>query len=103
MFMATRGHCLLDRRNLAEAIVAYAHAHRLAPTQPHYFSFLLGAINQEMQERHEGKIPGSYREAEIFRTPGTPRLVQYVLNDSFPRVENQHLDPTRRSHMASKD
>ena len=90
MFTATRGHCLLDRRHLAEAIEAYAHAHRLAPAQPHYFSFLLGAINQEIQGRDEGKIPGSYREAEVFRTAGAPKLVQYVVDGNFPRVENRH-------------
>jgi len=103
MFMATRGHCLLDRGHLSEAIVAYAHAHRLAPADPHYFSFLLGAINQEMQERHEGKIPSSYREAEVFRRPGTPKLVQYVLNDRFPRIDKQQIDPTIRGQTASKD
>ena len=103
MFMATRGHCFLDRRHLSDAIVAYAHAHRLAPADPHYFAFLLGAINQEMQERHEGKIPGSYREAEVFCMPGAPKLVQYVLNDSFPRGANQPIGSTRPSHTASKD
>ncbi len=103
MFMATRGHCLLDRRYVSEAIVAYAHAHRLAPAQPHYFSFLLGAINQEMQERHQGKLPGSYGEAQVFRLPGAPRLVEYVLNDSFPRAAKQNTDLTRRGQMAAKD
>ena len=64
-FMSVRGHCLLYRAHFLDAIVAYSHAHRLAPTNPHHFSFLLGAMNVEIIQRQEGKLPGSYREAEV--------------------------------------
>ncbi len=35
-FLATRGHVLLDRDHVLDATVAYAHAHRLDPTNPHH-------------------------------------------------------------------
>jgi hypothetical protein len=92
LFMATRGHCLLDRGQVLEAIVAYSHAHRLAPADPHYFAYLLGAINREIRDRQSGKIPSSYREAEIFQRADCPKLVEYVLDDSFPRVEKAGVE-----------
>jgi hypothetical protein len=90
LFMATRGHCLLDRAHILEAIVAYSHAHRLAPTNPTYFSFLLGAINREIRDRESGKIPCDYREAEIFGRADCPQLVQYVLHYDFRQVAKRH-------------
>lgn len=95
-FMAARGHCLLDRGHLLDAIVAYSHAHRLAPTNPHFFSFLLGAVNVEIAQRQAGKLPGSYREAEVFSRADSPTLQRYVLDDKFPRLGNNRppQDPT---------
>jgi len=86
-FMAARGHCLLDRGHLLDAIVAYSHAHRLAPTNPHFFSFLLGSLNAEIVQRQAGKLPGSYREAEVFSRAGCPTLTRYVLEGKFPRLD----------------
>lgn len=86
-FMAARGHCILDRGHLLDAIVAYSHAHRLAPTNPHFFSFLLGTLNVEIGQRQAGKLPGSYREAEVFARADCPKLTQYTLNDNFPRLD----------------
>jgi len=39
-FLAARGHCLEDNGRLAEARVAYALAHQLAPKSPEYMAFL---------------------------------------------------------------
>ena len=72
LFMATRGHCLLDRGHLLDAIVAYAHAHRLAPTDPHYFSFLLGAINREMRDRESGRCRAAIGRRRFSRTRTVP-------------------------------
>lgn len=63
-FMATRGHCLIDKGHLLDAIIAYSHAHRLAPTCPHILSWLLDALNKDIALRNEGKMPSSYREAD---------------------------------------
>jgi hypothetical protein len=79
-FMATRGHCLLDRGHVLDAIVAYGHAHRLAPTDPTCMSFLLAAINREIDLRAEGKLPCSYREAEVFNRTDCPPLARYVID-----------------------
>jgi hypothetical protein len=86
MFMGTRGHCLQDQGHLLDAIVAFAHAHRLAPADPHYFAFLLGAINMQIRARSEGKIPCSYREAEVFNQENGPKLRRFTIGDDFPRV-----------------
>jgi hypothetical protein len=85
-FMAVRGHCFLDRAHFLDAIVAYSHAHRLAPTNPHHFSFLMGAMNVEIIQRQEGKLPGSYREAEIFCQKKNS-LARFVLDDNYPRLD----------------
>jgi hypothetical protein len=85
--MSARGHCLLDRAHFFDAIVAYSHAHRLAPTNPHHFAVLLGAVNAEISQREAGQIPGSYREAEVFTRYKSPKLVRYVLDGDFPRLD----------------
>ncbi|MGF1634988.1 MAG: hypothetical protein ACFCVE_14130 [Phycisphaerae bacterium] len=64
VFMATRGHCLLDKGHLLDAIVAYGHAHRLCPTDPNNLGFLLSALNHELDLQKQGKLPVSYRQAE---------------------------------------
>lgn len=81
--MATRGHCLVDRGHLLDATVAYAHAHRLAPADPVCMSFLLGALNKEIDLRQDGKLPCTYRQAEIFNRPDCPSLVRYNLDDRY--------------------
>jgi hypothetical protein len=92
-FMSARGHCLLDRAHFFDAIVAYSHAHRLAPANPHHFAFLLGAVNAEISQREAGQIPGSYREAEVFTRYKSPKLTRYVLDGSFPRLDKSRLPP----------
>lgn len=86
-FMALRGHCLIDRGHFLDAITAFSHAHRLAPANPHFFSYLLSALNREIVQRQAGQLPGSYREAEVFHHPGCPRLTPFVLDDRFARTD----------------
>jgi tetratricopeptide (TPR) repeat protein len=47
VFLAARGHCLADTGRMPEAMVAYAHAHRFAPTSPDYIGFLAEAVSEE--------------------------------------------------------
>ena len=101
-FMAVRGHCLLDRGHLLDATVAYSHAHRLAPTNPHFFSFLLRALNVETAQRQAGKLPGSYREAEVFSRANSPKLTRYVLEGSFPRLDKSRAPPEATAPASSK-
>ena len=51
-FLANRGHCLLDNGHAREAFEAYAAAHRLAPRDPAYASWMRQA---------QSRIPG-YRD-----------------------------------------
>ena len=82
-FMATRGHCLRDKGHVLDAIVCYAHAHRLAPCDPHYMSFLLGQLNHEIDLRRRKELPCTYRQAEIFKREDCPPLARYTLDDRF--------------------
>lgn len=50
VFLSSRGHCLEAAGRLAEAQVAHAHAHALAPSSPQYLAFLAGAVNKEMPD-----------------------------------------------------
>jgi len=50
VFLSTRGHCLEAAGRLAEAQVAYAHAHALAPSSSVYLAFLAGAVKKEMPQ-----------------------------------------------------
>ncbi|HOD81749.1 MAG: hypothetical protein BWX88_03424 [Planctomycetes bacterium ADurb.Bin126] len=84
IFMATRGHCLRDRGLLLDAIVAYAHAHRLGPFQPPIFYSMMEAIRGEMHIHAEGKAPNSYREWEGWDK--IPRPDKRILTDEFDRV-----------------
>lgn len=85
VFMATRGHCLLDRGLIPEAIVAYAEAHRLGPYQPPHFYSMMEAINHELRIHAEGKAPNSYREWEGWDK--IPRPTRNVLKDDFMRID----------------
>ncbi len=48
VFLAARGHCLEANGRLAEAELAQAQAHVLAPQSPLYLGFLAGAVRKEM-------------------------------------------------------
>jgi hypothetical protein len=101
-FMATRGHCLLDRGHLLDAIVAYSHAHRLAPADPNTLGFLLGALNHELDLQREGRLPVDYRDAETWDT-----LIQskrFVLDSKYvQRVAGEpHDEPGRDGHCAPR-
>jgi hypothetical protein len=82
-FMETRGHCLMSKKHLLDAIVAFGHAHRLAPTNPVSMSFLLCAINLEIHMRREGKIPCTYRQAEVFNRDDCAELACYTINERY--------------------
>ena len=100
-FMATRGHCLLDAGHLLDAIVAYSHAHRLAPADPVCMSFLLGALNKEIDLRDDGKLPNSYRQAETFNRDDMPPLARYVIDDRYNhRVIGVNLGETKPGRLA---
>jgi hypothetical protein len=102
LFMATRAHCLLDREHLMDAIVAYSHAHRLAPTDPHYMDWLMRAINAEIDARATGKLPGTFRSAEEdpFNHPSALPIKRFVLPDRSTRCGGVHLAGTQAGRMA---
>ena len=50
VFLATRGHCLEANGRLAEAQLAHAQAHALAPKSPVYLAFLAASVKKEMPE-----------------------------------------------------
>ena len=47
-FSRRHGHCFDENGRLAEAHVAYALAHQLAPKSPEYFAFLVDSLQQAM-------------------------------------------------------
>jgi len=97
LFMSTRGHCLKDRGHHLDAIVAYAHAHRLGPTDPGHFANLMTAIYEEHRAHSKGKLPNCYREWEEFNKIARPQPMLNVLNDIFLRVDKKRppFRPTR--------
>jgi hypothetical protein len=102
-FMATRGHCQQDQGCLVDAVVSYAHAHRLDPTDPHYMNWLMEAINEEIGARNTGKMPGTCREAEsreLFSIPGVLPTTRFVLNEDFVRIGGVNLDDSKPGRMA---
>ncbi len=50
VFLSARGHCLEAAGRLAEAQVAHAHAHALAPQNPVYLAFLAAAVQKELPD-----------------------------------------------------
>jgi Transglutaminase-like superfamily len=48
VFLAARGHCLLDTGKVQDAQVIYAQAHRLHPASRDYFSFFVQSVKREM-------------------------------------------------------
>ena len=50
VFLATRGHCLEANGRLAEAQLAHAQAHVLAPKSPVYLAFLAASVKKELPE-----------------------------------------------------
>jgi hypothetical protein len=100
-FMATRGHCLRDKGHILDAIVAYSHAHRLAPSDPSYMNFLLTALNEEIDQRRVGKMPCTYRQAEqSIREAGLPQT-RFVIDDRYTdRIGGVNLDETPPGRLA---
>lgn len=91
VFMLTRGHCLEDRGYLLDAIVAYGHAHRLMPTDPHAMAHLLGALNKEIDGRNGGSIPNSYRQTELLGGDKL-KLAKFVIAATYDRRINDTED-----------
>jgi hypothetical protein len=50
LFLSARGHCLEASSRFAEAQVAHAHAHALAPQNPVYLAFLAAAVQKELPD-----------------------------------------------------
>jgi regulator of sirC expression with transglutaminase-like and TPR domain len=50
VFLSARGHCLEAAGRWAEAQVAHAHAHALAPQNPVYLAFLAVAVQNELPD-----------------------------------------------------
>ncbi len=69
LFLAGRGHCLDENGQEAEAYVAYAHAHELAPKQPENLVFLRRALRETIDlqalARQKGEA-GRERSASLF-------------------------------------
>lgn len=93
-FMATRGHVLQDRGHVLDAIIAYSHAHRLAPMDPNIMGFLLDMLNKEIDLRRDGKMPTSYRQAENFRPDIYASPARFAIDDRYLQREiGQGLEP----------
>lgn len=56
VFLSVRGHCLEAHGRFAEAQVAHALAHQLAPRHPAYLGFLAGALAREMPAWEKTKV-----------------------------------------------
>jgi len=67
-FLAARGHCLQDNGRLAEAQVAYAHAHALNPKSWLLYGFLAEAVGKE---RGSG-MAASAQPTRRFQPPRDP-------------------------------
>lgn len=65
-FMTVRGHCLQDRKFLPEALVAYAQAHRLSPSEPHHFAMLTTLALEELRLHAQGLVQTGYRDWQNF-------------------------------------
>jgi hypothetical protein len=101
LFMATRGHCLRDKGHMLDSIVAYSHAHRLAPTDPVCMAFLLGALNREIDLRTKKELPCSYRQAEIFKRKDCPPLAQYTIDPRYmDRAAGVNIDTSKPGRLA---
>jgi len=83
VFMQTRGHVLRDAGYHHDAIVAYAHAHRLAPADPHAMAFLMAELNREIDLHNDRKLPDTYYRAEIINLPDGVRLGRYAIDDRY--------------------
>ena len=82
-FMATRGHVLQDRGHVLDAIVAYAHAHRLSPVDPNCTGFLLDMLNKEIDLRRDQTIPSSYRQAENYKPDIYGQVARFVIDERY--------------------
>jgi hypothetical protein len=80
-FMALRGHCLRDAGHLHDAIVAYAHAHRLAPADPVLLSFLFESLNYEIDQRAKRTLPATPRQAEVLLRERRSPVTRYIIDD----------------------
>jgi tetratricopeptide (TPR) repeat protein len=85
LFMATRGHCLLDNGRLQEAQVAYAHAHRLDPNRACYYHWLTSSVAQEMKP--SGRQPASSLGQSLFQPRWSDDLHSvYAINEETRRL-----------------
>lgn len=67
VFLSVRGHCLEAHGCYAEAQVAHALAHQLAPLHPAYLGFLAGAVAHEMPSWEKIKVDlGLPRSSQAF-------------------------------------
>jgi hypothetical protein len=103
-FMATRGHVLHDKGHLLDAIVAFSHAHRLAPTDPSCFAFLLDCLNKEIDLHREGKLPWTYRQAELLGDDVALKHARFVIDDRFTTpVGHVNLNEIKPGRFAPAD
>jgi hypothetical protein len=103
-FMATRGHCLLDKGHLLDAIVAYSHAHRLAPCDPSIMGFLLAALNREIELHRAGKLPASYRQAEQWCDENAFELARFVIDSRYDeRVAKSNINPSANGQTLNRE
>lgn len=100
-FMVTRGHCLDDKGHLLDGIVAYTHAHRLAPADPISMYFLLLALNKELDLRRDGTLPCTYRQAELLKDLKPTGC--FVLDSRYgERVAGVNVDESTPGRLAWK-
>lgn len=103
-FMATRGHCLRDRGHILDAIVAYSHAHRLAPSDPSYMGFLLDTLNREIDQRREGKMPCTYRQAEQSLRDAALPQTKFVIDDRYvDRIAGVNVNEIQPGRLAPNE
>lgn len=70
LFIATRGHCLVDAGRHAEAVEAFEASQRLAPDDPHYRAFLADAQLRQFSKEAREAAGGQY--LIVSQTEGLP-------------------------------
>lgn len=85
VFLAARGHCLLDTGHIHEAEISYAEAHRLHPAVRDYFNFLVDSIQREASQDPAIAI----------------NLNHYRTSAMYPAIGSQVVTPDRFGHFGN--
>jgi len=94
MFLANRGHCLLDNGHAKEAFDAYSAAHRLAPMDPAYCGWMRQAEARSQPPMYTTVDPRGYRRQRPGNRGGTTVDVE-AINAHNRRILEQHMQQPR--------